>query len=73
MTLHGLSKCVVGGNIDRDGGRVGQFTAKSFGSSESPTCDGELVVESSNVFGEGRGDETGTEEKNLLLAGLGCL
>jgi hypothetical protein len=73
VALDSLSESVGGRYVNRHGGSVGELGGKSLGSSESPAGDSELVVVSSDVLGSGRGDETGTEEENLLLAGLGCL
>jgi len=73
VTLDGLSESIGGRDINRHGSSVGELGSECFGSLESPAGDSELVLVLGDVVCGWWGDKTGTEEENLLLAGLGLV
>jgi hypothetical protein len=73
VTLDGLSEGISGRDVNGHGGGVGELGSEGLGGGEGPASDGKLVVVLGDVVGSGRSNETGTKEKNLLLAGLGSV
>ena len=70
VSLDGLSEGIGGADINGHGGGVGETGAELLSGSVGSARNSKLVVVSGDVFGGGAGNETGTEEEDLLLGGL---